>query len=45
MNSTVVKANGGTTDENDAAEKYLNTQSAGSGPYVLTRSTSLARSY
>jgi peptide/nickel transport system substrate-binding protein len=35
VNSAVVKANGGTTDESDTAEKFLNTQSAGSGPYVL----------
>lgn len=35
LNSKVVKANGGTTDSNDKAEKYLNTHSAGSGPYVL----------
>ncbi|MDR1513825.1 MAG: ABC transporter substrate-binding protein [Propionibacteriaceae bacterium] len=35
VNSTLVKANGGTTDETDAAEKFLNTTSAGSGPYVL----------
>ena len=35
VNSKVVKANGGTTGESDAAEKYLNTHSAGSGPYVL----------
>ena len=35
VNSKVVKANGGTTDEKDAAEKYLNGASAGSGPYVL----------
>ena len=35
LNSKVVKANGGTTDESDKAEKYLNTHSAGSGPYVL----------
>jgi peptide/nickel transport system substrate-binding protein len=35
VNSAVVKANGGSTDESDSAEKYLNTHSAGSGPYVL----------
>ena len=35
LNSKVVTANGGTTDEKDAAEKYLNGASAGSGPYVL----------
>ena len=35
VNSKVVTANGGTTDEKDAAEKYLNGASAGSGPYVL----------
>ncbi|GLK16141.1 MULTISPECIES: ABC transporter substrate-binding protein [Herbiconiux] len=35
LNSKVVKENGGTTDETDTAEKFLNTTSAGSGPYVL----------
>ena len=35
VNSKVVTANGGTTDEKDAAEKYLNGASAGSGPYML----------
>jgi len=35
LNSKVVQANGGTTDESDSAEEYLNTESAGSGPYVL----------
>ena len=35
VNSKVVTANGGTTDEKDTAEKYLNGASAGSGPYVL----------
>jgi peptide/nickel transport system substrate-binding protein len=35
VNSKVVKANGGTTDESDGAEKFLNGASAGSGPYVL----------
>ena len=35
LNSKVVKAHGGTTTEADKAEKYLNTHSAGSGPYVL----------
>ncbi|MDT7554811.1 MAG: peptide/nickel transport system substrate-binding protein, partial [Pseudonocardiales bacterium] len=35
VNSKVVTANGGSTDEKDAAEKYLNGASAGSGPYVL----------
>ncbi len=36
LNSKVVKAHGGTTTDKDAAEKYLNTHSAGSGPYVLS---------
>jgi peptide/nickel transport system substrate-binding protein len=36
LNSKVVKANGGTTTESDGAEKYLNTHSAGSGPYQLS---------
>jgi peptide/nickel transport system substrate-binding protein len=35
LNSKVVKAHGGSTTETDSAEKYLNTHSAGSGPYVL----------
>jgi peptide/nickel transport system substrate-binding protein len=35
LNSKVVMANGGTTDNADKAEKYLNTHSAGSGPYIL----------
>ncbi|TXN32312.1 ABC transporter substrate-binding protein [Lacisediminihabitans profunda] len=36
LNSKVVKAHGGTTTDKDSAEKYLNTHSAGSGPYVLS---------
>jgi peptide/nickel transport system substrate-binding protein len=36
LNSKVVKANGGSTTTSDTAEKYLNTHSAGSGPYVLS---------
>ncbi|MEO3812738.1 ABC transporter substrate-binding protein [Sphaerisporangium sp. B11E5] len=35
LNSKVVKANGGTGDESDKAETYLNGKSAGSGPYQL----------
>lgn len=35
LNSKLVIENGGTTDNTDAAEKFLNTTSAGSGPYVL----------
>ncbi|MDR0488431.1 MAG: ABC transporter substrate-binding protein [Propionibacteriaceae bacterium] len=35
LNSKVVIDNGGTTDESDGAETYLNSNSAGSGPYVL----------
>lgn len=35
VNKAVVEANGGTTDESDAAEAFLNKESAGSGPYVL----------
>jgi peptide/nickel transport system substrate-binding protein len=35
VNSKVVTANGGTTDDKDGAEKFLNGASAGSGPYVL----------
>lgn len=35
VNSTVVKANGGTTDAKDGAEQFLNKQSQGSGPYKL----------
>ncbi|OZG60455.1 ABC transporter substrate-binding protein [Bifidobacterium myosotis] len=33
VEKSVVEANGGTTDEKDGAEKYLNQHSAGSGPY------------
>lgn len=35
VNSKVVIENGGTTDNSDAAEEFLNGASAGSGPYVL----------
>ena len=35
LNSELVKANGGTTDSSDTAETFLNTTSAGSGPYIL----------
>lgn len=35
LNSAVVKENGGTTGADDAAEEYLNSTSAGSGPYLL----------
>lgn len=35
LNSKVVQANGGTTDEKDGAETFLNGTSAGSGPYTL----------
>ena len=35
VNAKVVQANGGTTDSDDAAETYLNANSAGSGPYIL----------
>jgi peptide/nickel transport system substrate-binding protein len=35
VNSKVVQANGGTTDDKDGAEKFLNATSAGSGPYIL----------
>lgn len=35
LNSAVVMENGGTTDNSDAAEKFLNSTSAGSGPYVI----------
>lgn len=35
VNSKVVKENGGTTDKDDAAESFLNKESAGSGPYTL----------
>ena len=33
VEKSVVEQNGGTTDEKDGAEKYLNANSAGSGPY------------
>jgi len=36
LNSKVVKAHGGSTTTSDSAEKYLNSQSAGSGPYILS---------
>jgi len=35
LNSDVVKKNGGTTGTDDKAEKFLNSTSAGSGPYML----------
>lgn len=35
VNSKVVKENGGTTDENDGAEQFLNENSQGSGPYKV----------
>ncbi|MDR1079122.1 MAG: ABC transporter substrate-binding protein, partial [Propionibacteriaceae bacterium] len=37
LNSTVVKAHGGAIDESDTAEEFLNSTSAGSGPYTLQR--------
>ena len=35
VNSKVLKANGGTTDETDKAEAFLNSNSQGSGPYMI----------
>lgn len=35
VNQEVVTANGGTTDDSDAAQAYLDGASAGSGPYLL----------
>src|SRR5699024_1998083 len=35
LNSKLVQDNGGTTGEDDAAEQFLNSTSAGSGPYLL----------
>ncbi|EMQ96757.1 ABC transporter substrate-binding protein [Paeniglutamicibacter gangotriensis] len=35
LNSKLVLANGGTTDNTDAAEEFLNAGSAGSGPYII----------
>lgn len=35
VNSAVVQENGGTTDNDDTADAYLDTASAGSGPYVV----------
>lgn len=35
VNSKEVKSNGGTIDDKDTAEAYLNETSAGSGPYML----------
>jgi peptide/nickel transport system substrate-binding protein len=37
VNAKVVQANGGSTAESDGAEQYLNSASAGSGPYVLEK--------
>jgi peptide/nickel transport system substrate-binding protein len=36
LNSKTVQAHGGSATSSDGAEKYLNTASAGSGPYTLT---------
>jgi len=36
VNSKVLQAHGGAASASDSAETYLNTTSAGSGPYVLT---------
>jgi len=36
LDSKTLEKNGGTTDKTDTAEKYLNTTSAGSGPYELS---------
>ena len=35
LDSVLVQQNGGTTDAHDKAENFLNTSSAGSGPYVV----------
>lgn len=35
LNQDVVEAHGGSTTPDDAAEQFLNSESAGSGPYVL----------
>lgn len=35
VNQEVVEANGGSADESDSAEAFLNGESAGSGPYTL----------
>lgn len=35
LNQEVVEANGGTTDETDDAEQFLNNESQGSGPYMI----------
>ena len=35
LNSDVVKENGGTTDDSDDAETFLNSESQGSGPYMI----------
>src|SRR5579859_4595399 len=35
--SKTIMAHGGTTDANDKAESWLNNNSAGTGPYVLTK--------
>jgi len=36
LDSKTVQEHGGTTDKSDKAESYLNTTSAGSGPYALS---------
>ncbi|GAA1956871.1 ABC transporter substrate-binding protein [Catenulispora subtropica] len=36
LNSKVMQAHGGSATAGDSAESYLNTESAGSGPYLLT---------
>ena len=36
LDSKIVTANGGTTDENDKATEWLNTHTAGSGAYAVT---------
>ena len=35
VNKDVVEANGGSADDSDSAETFLNRESAGSGPYML----------
>ncbi|MCL2788502.1 MAG: ABC transporter substrate-binding protein [Micrococcales bacterium] len=37
VSQALVTANGGTTDEADAAEDFLNATSAGSGPYIFEK--------
>ena len=43
LDSKTLQDNGGTTDKKDAAESYLNGESAGSGPYQLSSYNATSR--